>query len=180
MASYYLDIETYGTGERPDPATDRIISILFCAIDPATGRRLQEPVLLREWESGEREIVRALYARIAGKRSFDFVPVGFSILFDLWFLKEKFRKYCDVDLGDEFYLERPYIDLKQAMVLAHKGVFKGVRIGPEGNPVQDWYAYQDYGSIERHAMDKLERFLGEYAALSKALQDARRPRRSKP
>lgn len=161
MVYYYLDIETFGHGERPDPEQDEIITIVFCAVDPRTGKKLQEPTLLKAWESSEEEIVKQLHERF-GKHVFDFIPLGFNVLFDFWFLKHKFKKYCEVDLGDEFYLDRPFLDLKQVMVFRNKGRFKGVRLGPPGNPVHDWYEYKDYDSIERHVMDKLGKFLEEY------------------
>ena len=163
MVHYYLDLETYGAGE-PDPEMDEIIAITYCAIDEKTGAPVQEPVILKAWESSEKAIVEKLAQRMITKRPFDFIPVGFNVLFDLWFLKEKFRKYIHVDLGDRFYLERPYVDLKQALVF-HTGKFKGVRIGPPGNPVHDWYAYQDYASIERHIRHKLEVFCTEWGKL---------------
>lgn len=161
MVYYYLDLETYGEAESPDPKRDEIICAIFCAIDAATGRQLQEPVLLKSWESSEEEIVRTLAGRMLDRPPFDFVPVGFAILYDLWFLKHKFNAYLDAGLDDRFYLDRPYVDLKQVMVFS-RGKFKGVRLGPEGNPVQDWYKYGDYSSIERHTLLKLERFREEW------------------
>lgn len=171
MVTYYLDIETYSTGEKPDPETDSIVTVLICAIDPKNGKRLQEPILLKSWERSEKDLVEHLCSRMLGKSPFDFVPVGFNALFDLWFLRNKFKKYCGVDLGDRFYLERPYIDLKHVAVLANGGKFKGVRLAGEGNPVRDWYEYQDYQSIEAHVMEKMEKFLGAYEVWARKLNE---------
>ena len=107
MVHYYLDIETFGTGSRPDPVLDTIVTITYCAFDPRTGGLVREPTVLKVWESSEREIVKRLCSRMVGKNPFSFIPVGFNILFDLWFLKHKFRKFCSIDLGERFYTDRP-------------------------------------------------------------------------
>ncbi len=171
MVYYYLDIETYSKGDAPDPTEDSIVTIIFCAIDPKTGKRLQEPVLLKAWEQSEKELVETLGKRMLGNSHWDFIPVGFNTLFDLWMLKAKFKKYLDIDLGEKFYLERPYLDLKHTAVLANQGKFKGVKLGSSGNPVRDWYEYQDYSSIENYCLEKLEKFLGAYAVWVKRLEE---------
>ena len=57
MAEYYFDIETYSPGERPNPETDKIITIQFQRIDLRTGEPKGELIILKEWESSEKEIV---------------------------------------------------------------------------------------------------------------------------
>ena len=49
MAEYYFDIETYSPGEKPNPETDKIISIQFQRIDLRTGKPLENPTILKEW-----------------------------------------------------------------------------------------------------------------------------------
>lgn len=168
MVYYYLDLETYGKGERPDPEKDEIITITYCAIDPNTGHPTQEPNTLKAWQSSEESIVQSIAERMLKGPSFDFVPIGFAILYDLWFLKHKFRKYLGVDIDDAFYLNQPYIDLKQVMVFA-EGRFKGVRLGIPDNPIRDWYEYGDYESIERHTLEKFERFCDEWGTWKEKL-----------
>ena len=165
MVYYYLDLETHSTGDRPDPSKDTIIAVILCAIDPKTGKRLQEPLLLKEWESSEKELLGALRKRLVG-RPFDFIPIGFNTLFDLWFLKSK------LGLDDSFYTEKPHLDLKHVAVLANKGRFKGVKLGTEGNPVRDWYEYEDYRSIEQYMLEKMDAFLEQYRMWLGALTGA--------
>ena len=38
MAEYYFDIETYSPNEKPNPDTDKIITIQFQRIDLRTGK----------------------------------------------------------------------------------------------------------------------------------------------
>ena len=168
MAYYYLDIETYGTGERPNPETDTILTALICALDPATGRALQEPTLLTSWNSSEEDVVKQIYARM-GTDVFDFIPVGFSLLFDLWFLKAKFQKYCGIVLNDSFYLTRPTLDLKAVAVLANKGQFKGVALGGGAN-IRDWYEAKEYEKITGHTKEKFKNFLEAYKVWAEKLQ----------
>lgn len=170
MVYYYLDLETYGTGDEPDPEKDSIITACIAAIDPATGDRLQEPALLKSWEFSERQIVEHLRSRMVGKEVWSFVPVGFNVLFDLWFLRHKFQKYLSVDLGDRFYLDRPFLDLKHVAVLANNGRFKGVALSGKGERIKEWYEAGEYHVIERHTLEKLDRFSEAYGVWAEKLK----------
>lgn len=170
MVYYYLDIETYGKGPSPDPKSDGIITALLCAIDASNGKRLQEPLLLKSWESSEKEVVEHLSSRMIGKDVWDFVPVGFNILFDLWFLRHKFKKYLSLDMGDRFYLDRPFIDLKHVAVIANSGRFKGVALSGKGDKIKEWYEAGEYHKIERHTLEKLDRFTQAYGVWAQKLK----------
>lgn len=169
MVLYYLDVELVSRGDRPE-ATDPIAAALLCAIDPASGMRVQDPVILTAEELSESQIVEALASRIIDKAPFDFVPVGFNVLFDLWVLKRKFAQYGVADLDDRFFIDRPMLDLKHVAVLANQGVFKGVRLGAEGNPVKTWHDEGDWGAIERYLLDKMEHFLKAWRLFSRKLR----------
>ena len=168
MAHYYLSIEVYGKGERPDPLTDRILLAITCPIDPSTGKALCAPTLLRAWEIGEAEVTKNLVRRFFGSRAFDAIPVGFNLAFSLWFIKHKAREHLKLDLGDAVFTEKPALDIKPALVIANRGVFKGVAIGDGG--VREWYENVDLARIERHAREKFLRFQAEYARLAKRLR----------
>ncbi len=47
---YYFDIETYSPNEKPDPKTDKILTIQFQKIDIKTGEKQGELQILKEWE----------------------------------------------------------------------------------------------------------------------------------
>ena len=51
MAEYYFDIETYSPREKPDPETDKIITIQFQRIDLKTGEPRGDLIILKEWKS---------------------------------------------------------------------------------------------------------------------------------
>ena len=54
MASYYLDIETTGL----NPKVDKIITIQFQQLDMNTGSPVGELIILKEWESSEKEMLK--------------------------------------------------------------------------------------------------------------------------
>jgi len=170
VVHYYLDLETYGKGERPDPRKDKILLATVCPIDPRSGKPLAEPTFLRSWEIGEADVTRQLVHRFFGSNQFDAIPVGFALAFDLWFLKHKALQHMKADLGDEVFTQKPIIDLKPAMVLANRGVFKGVTLGPDGKRIKEWYEDVDLERIERHAHEKFAKFVMEYAKLARRLQ----------
>ena len=80
MAEYYFDIETYSPKEKPDPETDKIITIQFQRIDLRTGEPRGELIILKEWESSEKEIVTQFFNQFFrdGLSVWNFVPVGFN------------------------------------------------------------------------------------------------------
>jgi len=63
MAEYYFDIETYSPGEKPNPETDKIITIQFQRIDLKTGKPREKLEILKEWESSEKQIVTEFFNR---------------------------------------------------------------------------------------------------------------------
>ena len=48
MAEYYFDIETYSPGEKPNPETDKIITIQFQRIDLRSGEPKEDLIILKE------------------------------------------------------------------------------------------------------------------------------------
>jgi len=61
MAEYYFDIETYSPGERPNPEKDKIIVIQYQKIDLRSGEPRGDLIILKEWESSEKEIVTQFF-----------------------------------------------------------------------------------------------------------------------
>ncbi|MEM5793246.1 MAG: hypothetical protein QXY45_02715 [Candidatus Aenigmatarchaeota archaeon] len=77
MTEYYFDIETYSPQDRPNPETDKIITIQFQRIDLRNGKPKEDLIILKEWESSEKQIVTEFFNRFFADRSnvWNFVPV---------------------------------------------------------------------------------------------------------
>ena len=80
MPSYYLDIETTGL----NPSRDKIITIQYQQLDRNTGAPIGELIILKEWESSEKDILRkfAIDTKVLDSYAFSFVPVGNNLTFE--------------------------------------------------------------------------------------------------
>ena len=120
MPTYYLDIETTGL----DPKESKIITIQYQQLDMNTGEPIGELIILKEWESSEREMLKKflLDSRILDEYPFSFVAIGFNLNFEHNFLKQRtiIHKLPEIDI-----LSKPFIDLRAISILMNKGQFKG-------------------------------------------------------
>lgn len=164
---YYFDIETYGRGKKPDPETDKVITIQFQEIDSLNGSPKGDLCLLKEWESNEEAILRR-FASVF--RPWDFVPVGNSLNFERRFLRAKCEKYGigeilrHGDLAHDF----PSIDIQPLFVILNKGEFRGCGMHNftkkkcDGSQIAEWYEKKDYARIEDYIRDEADAFLEFY------------------
>lgn len=163
MAEYYFDIETYGTGEKPNPDKDKIITIQFQKIDLRTGKAIGELEILKEWESSEKEIVERFFKRFfADEYVWDFVAVGFNLNFEWEFLIAKFEKYIAGKFtSKDFHYSIPQVDLKPLVVLLNKGNFKGATLGKFTNKSQSGGIIKSY--YENKQFEEIEKYIAEEA-----------------
>ena len=79
MGTFYLDIETTGL----DPKKDKIITIQFQELERNTGKAIGELVILKEWESSEKEILEQFISKskILDPYSFKIInsPIAFPV-----------------------------------------------------------------------------------------------------
>lgn len=176
MTEYYFDIETYSPGEKPNPETDKIITIQFQRIDLRTGEPKEELIILKEWESSEKEIVTQLFNRFFrdGLIIWDFVPVGFNLNFEWEFLISKFEKYLGKRLtSKDLHYKIPHLDLKPIIVLLNDGNFVGAKLDRfsnkphDGKKVKEWYEKKQYDKIEQYIRDETKAFLGFYKKIKR-------------
>ncbi len=175
---YYLDIETYSQ-RAPDPAKDKIISIQFQPLcwEGAAGRL----IILKEWESNEREIVKKFYRFLTSKGVWGFVPVGFSLTYEFAFLNAKFEKYLKSRID---FFGRPHIDLKHIIVMMNGG-FKGAKLShfstkrANGNIIPLYYKKREYRKIEEYVKEEARAFSSLFSALGKMLKSIK-PRFYRP
>lgn len=124
LTLYYFDQETTGD----DPGMDRIVTVQFQQLDddlnPAGSLQI-----LAEWEWGEKQIVRTVLEKGILQPTWDFVPVGNRLRFDLTFLIERATKWklIDWDMATlkVYWYTKPLLDLQPVLVLMNRGRFQG-------------------------------------------------------
>ncbi|HWP31379.1 MAG TPA: hypothetical protein VNK96_06615 [Fimbriimonadales bacterium] len=168
MAEYYFDIETYSPGDKPNPVTDKIITIQFQRVDLRTGKPRENLVILKEWESSEKQIVTEFFNKFFadGLNVWDFVPVGYNLDFEWEFLISKFNKYLGKCLSSkDLHYKRPYLDLKPIVVLLNNGNFVGAKLtnftdkAQDGKVIKNYYENKLYDEIEKYIKNETDSFL---------------------
>ncbi|MGY5151884.1 MAG: ribonuclease H-like domain-containing protein [Candidatus Nitrosopumilus sp. bin_6a] len=175
MGTYYLDIETNGL----DEVQNKIITIQYAELERGTGKQLGELTVLKEWELGEKEMLRKFIddSPITAKYSFDFVPVGYNLGFEHKFLLEKSSRYDD--LFPISILSRPCVDLRSIGILMNKGEFKGSGLDKltgkkhSGSPLIEWYDAKKYDEIENYITNETAEFVKWYEWLHKEMPELR-------
>jgi len=160
MTSFYLDIETTGL----DPAIDKIITIQFQELDRYTGEVVGKLIILKEWESSEKQIIKEFIEKsgIFEDYAFSFVPVGYNLGFEHNFLKirSKINNLPSLDI-----LNLPFIDLRAIGILMNGGQFKGSGLsnltGKKGDGIQIPFFYQnkEYDKIIDYIKNETEEFI---------------------
>ena len=166
MNYYYFDIETYSPFTRPDPNSDKVITMQFQQVDKS-GKPLSDLAILKEWESDEETILRKFIAMF---KPWNFVPIGNNLNFERIFLKTKCQKYSISDLdkyGDLAY-NFPSIDINAIFVILNSGQFKGsgmhnfTKKKVDGSHIANWYKNREYEKIETYIKEEAIAFLDFY------------------
>lgn len=174
MPEYYLDIETNSKGAKPTPE-DEILTIQYQRLNTRTGCAEDDLVILKSWESSEKEILTTFYRVFQPEKSFAFVPIGMNLNFDFFLLHNRWGKVeIRVPLETLFYT-LPYMDIKPIIVLLNAGSFKGARLdkftGKEqsGAKIPEWYAEKDYNSMEQYIRNEAKEFIEFYQKLKEKI-----------
>ena len=109
-------------------------------------------IILKEWESSEKEILSKFLSEsgILDDYDFSFIPMGYNLGFEHNFLKErtKINNLPSVDI-----LDLPFIDLRSIGILMNMGEFKGSGLdkitgkGSTGINIPVWYNNEEYNKI---------------------------------
>lgn len=176
MPAYYFAMEGYHTGEKPDPAVDKLITIQYQKIDLTTGEPLGELTILKEWESSEQAILTTFYNQFfrADVPVTHFIPVGMSLDYEFEMLMTKCKKYnLPAITSHQIYFQRPRFDLRSIVVLLNDGRFAGARLDLfsskkyDGSHMRKWYESKDFKKIEHFVREETEAVLKLLQYLSK-------------
>jgi len=171
------DLEKYRRGDRfqLSPETCKLITLQFQPIDIQTGRPCGELTILKEWESSEKEIIEELSQLIDARKPWNFVPVGFNILFDIGLFAGRAKKY-GIEYDPWFvYHSMPYIDLKPVCLGMNDFQFRGSGLDKfsskqtAGDEVPVWYANKQYDRIVEYIENETNGFVELYAKLKREL-----------
>ena len=151
VGNFYLDIETSGL----DATKDKIITIQFVELERNTGKQIGELKILKEWELGEKEVLRQfiIQSSITNSYAFSFVSVGYNLGFEHNFLLERCKVH---DLDQIDILHKPFLDLRSVGILMNKGEFKGSGLDKitgkpqNGSMIPQWYTEKKYSEIENY------------------------------
>jgi hypothetical protein len=176
MPAYYFSIEGVKTGEKTDPATDRLVTLQYQKIDLTTGETLDVLVIHRVWESSEKEIVTTFYNQFfrPGTPVTQFIPVGLNLDYTYEMLIALFRRYGLAQLTSyELYYQRPRFDLRPIVILLNNGRFAGASLDAfslkkgEDRHMEKWCEKKEFGRVEHYVREETTRFLKVLQYLSK-------------
>lgn len=85
--------------------------------------------VIAEWEWGEKQVIQMGLEKGILEPTWDFVPVGNRLRFDLTFLIERATKWklIEWDLAKlkYYWFTKPYLDLAPVLVMLNRGAFSG-------------------------------------------------------
>ena len=85
--------------------------------------------VIAEWEWGEKQVIQMVLDKGVLEPTWDFVPLGNRLRFDLTFLIERATKWKLIDWDmpklKYFWFTKPYLDLAPVLVMLNRGAFTG-------------------------------------------------------
>ena len=85
--------------------------------------------VVAEWEWGEKQVIQMALDKAVLEPTWDFVPVGNRLRFDLTFLIERAMKWklieWDLSKLKYFWFTKPYVDLGPILVMLNRGSLLG-------------------------------------------------------
>ena len=172
MTEFYFDIETEGI----DPLVDKIVTIQYQQL--VEGKPIGELRILKEWEDGEKRIVDKILEEGILDPSWEFVPVGNNLRFDLVFVMEKAQQYGLQEWNPakvkQFFFMKPMIDIRPILILMNGGKFKGSGLDTftekmKGAHVPIWYREKRFDEVIRYIEREKEETIALYREVTSLL-----------
>jgi hypothetical protein len=172
MGNFYFDIETTGLDEKKN----KVITIQYQELDRNTGSAKGDLIILKEWESSERDILEKFIAdsQISDPYPFTFIPTGYNLGFEHNFLRERTAVHSLTPLD---ILNKPFIDLRPFGIIMNKGEFKGSGLDKitgkamDGSHVPVWYKNKEYDRIVQYIENETKSFIEFNAWLYKEMPE---------
>ena len=181
MLEYYFDTETTGI----NPNDCKIITIQYQPLDRYSWEPTGELQILKEWESSEKAIIEQIYPLTHSANLFAFIPIGNNLMFDFHFLETRSKKY-GLNGYDLYYCrERPFLDLKNNLVVINDGTFRGYsRILDNGSlddvDVPELYKEEKYQEILDYIKTERDFFLAALCVLKGRCPNCKKVLRDSP
>ncbi len=184
VTEYYFDVETEGE----DPLQDRIVTVQYQQLEDG------EPVgnfnILAEWEWGEKEILRMILDKGLMEVSWDFVPIGNRLTFDITFVVERAERHKLISWQPPqlkyYFFRKPMLDIWPVLVLMNRGRFEGSSL--TSFTQKEWsgvvpalYKKGDYQAILRYVEEERQAVLDIYREVRSVLStlgDRRKARKA--
>lgn len=171
---YYLDIESNGI----NPQLNDIVTIQYQPLNEK-GEACGELIILKSWESSEKEIVEKFYKIFVNTFIWDFIPIMQNGLFDFTFLLEKFRKYNLPIHKDslEFIFTKPYLDIRTTLIIANDMQFKNSGLDKmtfkesDGRNIPIWFAEKEYDKIIQYIQMETTAFIKAFQIIIEHQKD---------
>jgi len=158
---FYFDTETTGF----EPASCLLLTTQFQQIS-GEGEPLGELIIHKSWETSEKDIVEKVHHAIFSRNKWNFIFVGFNLIFDLRFLFGKFKQYgLKAPELSEFIYDHPIFDIKPFAIMLNNMKFFGSTLSSctekscEGKEVPAWFVRKEYQKIEDYIKMETEAFL---------------------
>ena len=169
MSNYYLDIETTGL----DHKNNQILTIQYQELDFNNGEAVGKLVILKAWESSEKDIVEKFSKMFDKNNVWKFVAHGYNLKFEHDFLLEKSVKY---GLADPIkILDNPAVDLHPVGIMLNGGNFKGSGLdkisgkGKSGMYVLECHAIDKYDEIVEYIIQEAREYIKLFCWLKKEM-----------
>lgn len=174
MSEYYLDIETYTEGSKPNTDTDKVLTIQYQKLNTLTGAKEGDLNILKSWDSSEKDILNKFHIFFMPNLPFEFIPIGFNLKFELLILHNRWKS-IGIDVPLKTLINHPHIDIRSIAVILNNGQFKGASLDKltgklnTGDKIKEWYNNKDYKKIEYYIVDEADKFIKLYQYLKKEI-----------
>jgi len=180
---FYFDIETVPLEQYRHVNTagfhsecSKVITMQFQELDCETGEPKSELTIYKDWQPGYSEIALVRMFKHNCFNTWDFIPVGNNIRFDIDYMVAKIKQYypeLKEDTTTATLNQKPSLDLKNVLMLINNDPclrYKSLLAkNGEASHMAEWYYNKQYDKIEEYIQDEAKNFVNMYKIAKKEL-----------